>query len=115
MVTSRLGFWARVLPSQLCRYVLRPPLAEERLRRLADGRVRVELKRPWSDGTTPLLFEPLEFLEKLAALTPRPEINLVLGVLAPHAQWRAEVVASRRAERAGEAPQARRARLCRLL
>ena len=86
---------------QLCRYVLRPPLAENRLRRLADGRVRLELKRPWSDGTTYLLFEPVEFLEKLAALTPRPEINLVLyhGVLAPHARWRAKVVAYCRTER----------------
>ena len=57
--------------------------------------MRLELKRPWSDGTTYLLFEPVEFLEKLAAVTPRPEINLVLyhGVLAPHARWRAEVVA----------------------
>jgi hypothetical protein len=56
--------------------------------------------RPWSDGTTHLLFEPVEFLEKLAAVTPRPEINLVLyhGVLAPHARWRAEVVAYRRAD-----------------
>ena len=34
-----------------------------------------------------LTCEPVEFLEKLAALTPRPEINLALyhGVLAPHA------------------------------
>ncbi len=86
---------------QLCRYVLRPPLAEDRLRRLTDRRVRVALKRAWHDGTTHLLFEPLEFLEKLAALTPRPEINLVLyhGALAPHARWRPEVVAYRRAER----------------
>jgi len=86
---------------QLCRYVLRPPLAEHRLRRLADGRVRLELKRPWSDGTTHLLFEPVEFLEKLAAVTPRPEINLVLyhGMLAPHARRRPEVVAYGRAER----------------
>jgi len=85
---------------QLCRHVLRPPLADNRIRRLTDGRVRLELKHPWRDGTTPLLFEPLEFLEKLAALTPRPEINLVLyhGVLAPHARWRAEVVAYRRAD-----------------
>jgi hypothetical protein len=32
-------------------------------------------------------------LEKLAALTPRPRINLILyhGVLAPHARWRAQV------------------------
>ena len=43
----------------------------------------------------------MEFLEKLAALTPRPEINLVLyhGVLAPHARWRAKVVAYCRTER----------------
>ena len=34
-------------------------------------------------------------LEKLAAITPRPRINLVFyhGVLAPHAGWRARVVA----------------------
>jgi len=53
-----------------------------------DGRVLVTLKQAWSDGTTPLLFEPVEFLEKLAALTPRPGINLLVyhGVLAPHAQ-----------------------------
>jgi hypothetical protein len=44
--------------------------------------------------------------EKLAALTPRPEINLVLfhGVLAPHARWRPEVVAYRRADMGGAPP-----------
>ena len=47
------------------------------------------------DGTRQLVFEPLTLREKLAALTPRPRINLVLyhGVLAPHAGWRARVVA----------------------
>jgi Putative transposase len=82
---------------------LRTPatVGQNRLRRLADGRVRLELKRPWSDGTTHLLFEPMEFLEELAAVTPRPEINLVLyhGVLAPRAHWRPEVVAYRSTER----------------
>jgi hypothetical protein len=45
----------------------------------------VQLKRVWADGTSHLLFEPLEFLEKLAALTPRPRINLILyhGMLGP--------------------------------
>ena len=38
----------------------------------------MQLKRVWADGTSHLLFEPLEFLEKLAALTPRPRINLIL-------------------------------------
>src|SRR5262249_17777928 len=42
------------------------------------GRVLLTLKAEWSDGTTHLLFEPIELLERLAALTPRPRINLVL-------------------------------------
>ena len=80
---------------QLCRYLLRPAVAQDRLRRLDDGRVVLTLKSPWADGTRQLLFEPLTLLEKLAALIPRPRINLVVyhGVLAPHGGWRARVVA----------------------
>jgi len=80
---------------RLCRYVLRPPLAQERLRRRSDGRVALELKTAWHDGTRELVFEPLEFLERLAAITPRPETNLLIchGVLAPRARWRRRVVA----------------------
>jgi putative transposase len=76
--------WAGL--ERLCRYVLRPPLAQERLRLRGDGRVVVKLKMAWHDGTTELVFEPLEFLEKLAAITPRPEVNLIIchGVLAPN-------------------------------
>jgi len=44
----------------------------------ADGRVLLELKTPWSDGTTHHAYEPLDFLAKLAALIPRPHKNLVL-------------------------------------
>ena len=79
---------------RLCRYVLRPPVAQERLDLTADGHVRLTLKRPWADGTTHLEFEPLDLLARLAAPTPRPRINLVLyhGVLAPRAAWRALVV-----------------------
>ena len=75
---------------QLARYVLRPPIAQDRLTRTADGRVLLTLKTEWSDGTTALPFAPVELLERLAALTPRPRINLVLhhGVLAPHGRWR---------------------------
>jgi hypothetical protein len=48
----------------------------------------------WRDGTSHLLFEPVELLEKLAAITPRPAINLLLyhGILAPHARWRSRVL-----------------------
>ena len=71
-----------------------------RLRSLVTGplpgwNVLLTLKAEWSDGTTHLLFEPIELLERLAALTPRPRINLVLhhGVLASHSRWRARAVA----------------------
>jgi hypothetical protein len=33
----------------------------------------------WRNGTTHVVFEPLEFLAQLAALTPRPEINAASG------------------------------------
>src|SRR6266478_4885852 len=44
-----------------------------------------QLKTVWRDGTSHFLFEPIEFLEKLAAIIPRPGVNLLLyhGVLAP--------------------------------
>jgi len=79
---------------QLCRYLLRPAVAQDRLRLLEDGRIALTLKTAWADGTRQLVFEPLELLEKLAALTPRPRSNLVIyhGVLAPHSSWRARAV-----------------------
>ena len=50
-----------------------------------EGAVWLTLRHRRSDGTTHLKFKPLELLERLAVLTPRPHINLVLyyGVLAP--------------------------------
>ncbi|MBC7171999.1 MAG: transposase [Polyangiaceae bacterium] len=55
----------------------------------------LRLKTPYRDGTTHLLFDPVELVEKLAALVPRPKKNLVLyhGVLAANAKLRARVVA----------------------
>jgi hypothetical protein len=97
----------RITPrSAYCRYLLRPAVAQDRLRRLADGRVVLTLKCPWADGTRHLIFAPLTLLEKLAALIPRPRINLVLyhGVLAPHGGWRARVVADGAPPAAAVAP-----------
>jgi Putative transposase. len=34
----------------LCRYILRPPLANDRLHILPDGAVRLDFKKPWSEG-----------------------------------------------------------------
>src|SRR5438094_8294717 len=87
---------------QLCRYLLRPPIAQERLALRPDGTVLVTLQTPWRDGTTHRCFEPVTPLERLAALTPRPRINVVLyhGVLAPRAKWRASAVTYGRADAA---------------
>jgi hypothetical protein len=60
---------------QLCRYVVRPALAGERLSELEDGRVAYDLRRPWSDGTHRIVFEPLDFLARLAALVPPPRAH----------------------------------------
>jgi hypothetical protein len=49
---------------QLCRYLLRPPIAQERLMLQPDGTVVVMLKTPWRDGTTHLRFEPQTLLER---------------------------------------------------
>jgi hypothetical protein len=85
---------AREQLEQLCRYLLRPPVAQDRLRLTEDGRIGLELKSAWSDGTSHLVLEPLDLLARLAALTPRPRVNLIFyhGVLAPHVRWRAAVV-----------------------
>jgi len=79
---------------RVCRYALRPPVARERLSVTGSGQVRLHLRQCWADGTTPLVFDPLEFLGRLAVLVPGPRINLVLyhGVLGPRAAWRAAVV-----------------------
>ncbi|MBI3767665.1 MAG: transposase [Deltaproteobacteria bacterium] len=63
---------------RLCHYLLRPPLAQERLELFPDGRVGLTLAHPWADGTRALVFDPVEFLEKLAVLIPKPRINLVV-------------------------------------
>ena len=75
-------------------YALRPPVTDERLRVGDDGQVVLQLRHPWADGTTHLVFQPSAFLERLAVLVPRPRVNLVLyhGVLAPRAAWRREIV-----------------------
>jgi Putative transposase len=44
---------------RLCRYIARPAVSEKRLSLLDDGRIRYELKTPYRDGTTHVIFEPL--------------------------------------------------------
>jgi len=79
---------------RLCRYITRPAIANERLKQDGSGNVVLQLKSPWRDGTTHLGMTPLEFMQRLAALVPRPRLHLTRfhGVLAPNAGLRAAVV-----------------------
>ena len=90
----RCGAGDRQALEQLCRYITRPALANERVQTNAAGQVVLKLKTPWRDGTTHLVLSPLEFMQRLAALVPRPRLHLIRfhGVLAPNAKLRALVV-----------------------
>jgi hypothetical protein len=59
--------------------------------RHAAGQVVLKLKTPWRDGATHLVISPLEFIQRQAALVPRPRLHLIRfhGVLAPNAKLRA--------------------------
>jgi hypothetical protein len=84
-----------------------------RLSRMEDGRLLYRLKHRWRDGTTHVVFEPLELLERLAALVPPPGFHLVRyhGILGPCASERGQVVPTGRGSenedpRAGRVPRA---------
>jgi len=70
----RCGADDRQALEQLCRYITRPALANERVQTNAAGQVVLKLKTPWRDGTTHLVMSPLEFMQRLAALEPRPRL-----------------------------------------
>src|SRR4051812_37387328 len=70
---------------RLCRYITRPAIANERLKRNRAGQLVLQLKSPWRDGTTHIVMSPLELMQRLAALVPRPRLHVIRfhGVLAP--------------------------------
>ena len=63
-------------------------LSEKRLSLTPNGNVRYQLKTPYREslprersecfgyGTTHVIFEPLDFIARLAALVPKPCVNL---------------------------------------
>ena len=79
---------------RILKYILRPPLAAERVERLDGGRVRLRLKRAFSDGTWAVEMDELSLVARLAALVPPPWQNQVRysGVLSPASKWRARIV-----------------------
>jgi hypothetical protein len=54
------------------------------------GNIRYQLKTAYRDGTTHVIFEPLDFISKLASLVPKPKVNLTRfhGVFAPNSKHR---------------------------
>jgi hypothetical protein len=59
----------------LLRYVLRPPVAQERVEQRPDGLVRITLKKAYSDGTIAVDMDPLSLLlpaghQRALACTP---------------------------------------------
>ncbi len=83
---------------RLCRYIARPAVAIPRLSLSSTGKVLYTLKTPYRDGTTQVAFDPVDFVARLAALVPKPRINLTRyhGVLAPNHRWRAMVTPAKR-------------------
>src|SRR5690606_448101 len=66
--------------------------------KLLDRFVERGLKTPYRDGTTQVIFEPLDFIARLAALVPPPRLNLTRfhGVVAPNSPNRARITPARR-------------------
>jgi len=78
---------------RLCRYIARPAVSSERLALTGQGNIRYALQTPYRDGTTHVVFEPLDVLARLAALVPLPRVHLTRyhGVLAPHSRLRPRI------------------------
>jgi hypothetical protein len=76
----------------------------------SNGNIRYQLKTPYREslprersecfghGTTHVIFEPLDFIARLAALVPKPRVNLTRfhGVFAPNSKHRALVTKAAR-------------------
>lgn len=79
---------------RLCKYITRPPVAQDRLERRADGKLELSFKRAWRDGTRALVFEPADIIPRLVAAVPPPRFHLLryFGVLSSHSSRRRFVV-----------------------
>ena len=79
----------------LLRYVLRPPIAQERVEQRPDGLVRITLKKAYADGTVAVEMDPLSLLCRLATSVPPPRFHTIhyAGVLAAASPWRSRISA----------------------
>ena len=92
----------------LLRYVLRPPIAQQRLEPSAGGLVRIALKRAYRDGTLAVEMDPLSLLCRLASSVPPPRFHTVkyAGVLAPASRWRPRITPQPKPSRPAVEPNA---------
>jgi hypothetical protein len=83
---------------RLWRYIYRPAVSERCLPLTPNGNVRYQLKTPYRDGTKHVIFEPLDFIARLAGLVPKPRVNLTRfhGVFAPNSKYRARMTRAKR-------------------
>ena len=51
---------------RLCRYLLRPPISDDRLTMMPDGKIALALKTPWRDGTVGIVLTAIQLVAKLA-------------------------------------------------
>jgi Putative transposase len=90
---TRAGALDQAGREALLRYVLRPPIAQERLARRPDALVRITLKKAYADGTVAVDMDPLSLLCRLASSVPPPRFHTVryAGVLASASPWRSRI------------------------
>jgi hypothetical protein len=71
----------------------RPAFAHDRLAWTADGWISYRLKRPWPDGRTRLVLEPVAFLRRLVGIIPPPRRHLVryAGMFGPASKARSKL------------------------
>jgi hypothetical protein len=76
----------------------RPAVSTERLSLTAQGNGHYRLQTPYRDSATHVVFEPLDFIARLAALVPKPRVHLTRlhEVFAPNSAWRAQITPARR-------------------
>ncbi|WP_437760942.1 transposase [Sorangium sp. So ce1389] len=98
---TRAGAHHAAAREALLRYVLRPPIAKERVEPQQDGLVRLSRRRAFADGTFAVDMDPLSLVCRLAASVPPPRFHTVkyAGVLASASRPRWRASASDRALR----------------
>ena len=96
----------RILTENSNQRCLRLGEVDTRLSLSSTGKVLYTLKTPYRDGTTQVAFEPVDFIVRLAALVPKPRVNLTRyhGVLAPNHRWRGLVTPAKRGKGAKRLP-----------